>query len=344
MKHRIALKTGRSLASALLALSLAACTSTNQKPHYDIESVASEKGTEVFQPSWENIAGHYQFPEWFRDGKFGIFIHWGVYSVPAFGSEWYPRNMYLKDSPEYNFAKICVNSIFGACAQKTVREKYEITTESGLIVDKKSWYAHMEEMKDEEIIKTQTRTGKLPFMWGLWTASCTRLELHKLQKLIGWDKCIYWDTDSIKYRGKKPSSILEYNKAQEILVKDRGAIVINRNGKPVYIGVAEDEHPGEEYGYSKFRFLHSKCYAYEEKTGITAVIAGVTKKAGKRALNGSVDNLINGLYIYPAGGQKLWYHPRPLQPDGRASYIYMQDRDVTIGKADRGKFEGETVY
>ena len=101
MKHRIAQKTGRSLASALLALSLAACTSTNQKPHYDIESVASEKGTEVFQPSWENIAEHYQFPEWFRDGKFGIFIHWGVYSVPAFGSEWYSRNMYIKDSPEY---------------------------------------------------------------------------------------------------------------------------------------------------------------------------------------------------------------------------------------------------
>ena len=30
-------------------------------------------------------------PEWYRDAKFGIFIHWGVYSVPAFGNEWYPR-------------------------------------------------------------------------------------------------------------------------------------------------------------------------------------------------------------------------------------------------------------
>lgn len=32
--------------------------------------------------------------------KFGIFIHWGVYSVPAFGNEWYPRNMYVKGSKE----------------------------------------------------------------------------------------------------------------------------------------------------------------------------------------------------------------------------------------------------
>ena len=36
-----------------------------------------------------------------RNAKVGIFIHWGIYSVPAFGSEWYSRNMYVKDSPEY---------------------------------------------------------------------------------------------------------------------------------------------------------------------------------------------------------------------------------------------------
>lgn len=54
-----------------------------------------------FTDDWKNIAENYKFPDWFRDAKFGIFIHWGVYSVPAFGNEWYPRNMYIKDSPEY---------------------------------------------------------------------------------------------------------------------------------------------------------------------------------------------------------------------------------------------------
>src|SRR4030042_3384058 len=49
-----------------------------------------------FQPTWESLS-NYRCPEWFRDAKFGIFIHWGVYSLPAFGSEWYPRWMY-KDS------------------------------------------------------------------------------------------------------------------------------------------------------------------------------------------------------------------------------------------------------
>jgi alpha-L-fucosidase len=44
---------------------------------------------------------HMQVPDWFRDAKFGIFIHWGAYSVPAWGNEWYPRNMYQPGSPEF---------------------------------------------------------------------------------------------------------------------------------------------------------------------------------------------------------------------------------------------------
>jgi alpha-L-fucosidase len=55
---------------------------------------------ERFQPTWESLK-NYQCPEWFKDAKFGIFIHWGVYSVPGFSNEWYPRNMYLKDTPEF---------------------------------------------------------------------------------------------------------------------------------------------------------------------------------------------------------------------------------------------------
>jgi len=53
-----------------------------------------------FRADWESLQ-KYEAPEWYRDAKFGIFIHWGAYSVPAFGSEWYPRMMYVKDSNEY---------------------------------------------------------------------------------------------------------------------------------------------------------------------------------------------------------------------------------------------------
>lgn len=39
-------------------------------------------------------------PQWLRDGKFGLFFHWGPYSVPACENEWYSRNMYLKGSKQ----------------------------------------------------------------------------------------------------------------------------------------------------------------------------------------------------------------------------------------------------
>jgi alpha-L-fucosidase len=53
-----------------------------------------------FQDNWDSLSG-YELPDWYRSAKFGIFIHWGVYSVPAYGSEWYSRNMYIQGSKEY---------------------------------------------------------------------------------------------------------------------------------------------------------------------------------------------------------------------------------------------------
>lgn len=54
-----------------------------------------------FEETWESLKT-YSLPGWYEDSKFGIFIHWGPYTVPAFENEWYPRNMYLRDSSAYN--------------------------------------------------------------------------------------------------------------------------------------------------------------------------------------------------------------------------------------------------
>jgi alpha-L-fucosidase len=50
-----------------------------------------------FEPTWESLA-QFSIPAWYQDAKFGIFIHWGVFSVPAFDNEWYSRNMYQQGS------------------------------------------------------------------------------------------------------------------------------------------------------------------------------------------------------------------------------------------------------
>lgn len=91
----------RKLFSVFVLGTLLTSCSTPNKTKSDIDSVVSKEGTAVFQDNWENMAERYEFPKWFSDAKFGIFIHWGVYAVPAYVNEWYPRNMYLQGRDEY---------------------------------------------------------------------------------------------------------------------------------------------------------------------------------------------------------------------------------------------------
>ncbi len=68
------------------------------KPYLEkIDKVIAEG---KYKDTWESLQ-QYRVPEWYRAAKFGIFIHWGIYSVPAFGSEWYSRNMYVQGSEEF---------------------------------------------------------------------------------------------------------------------------------------------------------------------------------------------------------------------------------------------------
>jgi|GEM_PF-194858 len=68
------------------------------QPHPKVAGAVAEirKAIEAgpFEAQWKSLEG-YEIPQWYKDAKFGIFIHWGAYSVPAFGSEWYPRQMYI---------------------------------------------------------------------------------------------------------------------------------------------------------------------------------------------------------------------------------------------------------
>lgn len=58
---------------------------------------------EIYQANWESL-GNYRAPEWLADAKFGIWPHWGIYSVPAFSgehaAEWYGRWMYTVQKGE----------------------------------------------------------------------------------------------------------------------------------------------------------------------------------------------------------------------------------------------------
>ncbi len=87
--------------ACILICGLSACTPKKQGYYPDTSGYASPKGTKVFEPDSAVIANHYQIPDWFRDAKFGIFIHWGVYSVPAYFDAWYASRMYDVGTESY---------------------------------------------------------------------------------------------------------------------------------------------------------------------------------------------------------------------------------------------------
>lgn len=59
-----------------------------------------------FKPTWNSLKDHIT-PNWFKEAKFGIYTHWGIYSVPACGpnGSWYGYNMYYKGNSQYDYHK-----------------------------------------------------------------------------------------------------------------------------------------------------------------------------------------------------------------------------------------------
>ena len=85
-----------------------------------------------YQANWESLCTH-KTPDWYCRGKLGIFVHWGIYSVPAFGNEWYSRNMYNAGRREYQHHR----EIWGD--QKTFGYKDFIPLFRGEHFDPEAW-------------------------------------------------------------------------------------------------------------------------------------------------------------------------------------------------------------
>lgn len=94
MKMTLVLTAALGLAAAR---GLQAQTPTVAEKVREVEAVATRG---PFAPAWSSLE-KFTTPDWYQDAKFGIFIHWGLYSVPAFDNEWYPRNMYKKGEKAY---------------------------------------------------------------------------------------------------------------------------------------------------------------------------------------------------------------------------------------------------
>lgn len=323
-------------------ISVSKCINTEVITDSDNGRVLDTAGTLIFfcdSNDWQRIRDGYEYEEMTALDSFAFRLSYLPDSFRMAIFEKFKIKETMKGSPEYMFSKICVNTIYGATAQKQIRDEYTADIGETIDFEKLGWEKNLEDMDDKEVEKAQNKKNTFPFLWGLWTASLTRLKLWRLLKIVGWDKVIYWDTDSCKFEGAKVPAVEEYNREIQEQCKKRGVVVDKADGEKVYIGVAEDEHPTADFGYKEFRFLHAKCYAartYEGK--LESTIAGVGKKEGVAALKDDIENLNDFLIIEDAGGQMLTYHDAPprlrtdfAKPTMTASWIVMSPRRYEVG-------------
>lgn len=94
-------KLRRFVLSTILCLGVSTRTAPAQSgPPVTPEIVAAAAAAKTpiaegpIEPTWGSIRGNYTVPQWFIDAKFGITMHWGLYSVAAYHNEWYEKYMY----------------------------------------------------------------------------------------------------------------------------------------------------------------------------------------------------------------------------------------------------------
>ena len=92
----------------VIFLLLVSCSLVNKESNVD------EVVLKKYTADWKSLQ-QYEVPEWYKDLKFGIYFHWGPYSVPAYENEWYSMWMYKEGHPinTYHKAKYGTLDTFG---------------------------------------------------------------------------------------------------------------------------------------------------------------------------------------------------------------------------------------
>ena len=71
-----------------------------KRAHKEMERVDRINASGAYQATWASLDTH-RLPEWFEDAKFGMFIDWGPWSIPAYDPDWCMLDMYRRDKDYY---------------------------------------------------------------------------------------------------------------------------------------------------------------------------------------------------------------------------------------------------
>lgn len=212
----------------------------------------------------------------------------------------------------YMQSKGIINGIFGDFCSAIVYDD-TILDEDG------SWYEDTKDLNDvnEALERLRCKPYRLKgrYIWGSFiTAAARRNHFQILKALDLNNDIIYYDTDSVYYKGDHKKDIQAYN---EMMVKRIDAAMIklgidpertrpkDSKGKKRQMGILEMEYEGK--ALPEFKAIRAKCYGYRDRSGdMHITISGVNKKLGVKALKNDLNNLNDDLvFKYDECGRKI---------------------------------------
>ena len=187
----------------------------------------------------------------------------------------------------YSIAKALVNSLYGMCAQKSIKsdiiEDYTTGEFTELEIDN-------EPEKYNEYL--EKRSSILPYQWGVWVTSAAFYNVHQLAKCCRLP--LYMDTDSCYGIDWDLQKLEAYNQGCMDRLQANGYGPVTTEAGEFWLGIAVSE--GDKDLYTEFKYQGAKRYCGRcVATGkLKITVAGVPKKAGAACLNDDINNFHPG--------------------------------------------------
>lgn len=227
----------------------------------------------------------------------------------------------------YMLQKAKLNSIYGMSVQAPVKQTIDFI--DGQWIE--------QEEPEQDLLNKNNAKAFLVYSWGVWTTAHARMELEKAINIVGPERFVYCDTDSVKFIDDGKVSFNAYNESRKRTSKENGGVAADPAGHKHYLGVYENEGT-----YKRFCTMGAKKYAYEDAAGeLHITVAGVSKYKGaiELAQRGGLDAFKEGFIWYDAGGLESIYNDDPeikeVDIDGHklqiSSNVFLRPSTYTLG-------------
>lgn len=205
----------------------------------------------------------------------------------------------------YTLAKYKVNSLYGMCVQKPIRESDIEDFDTGDYSKEKPKKGETHEDMCRRLYTkfVNNRNSFLVYQWGVWCTSWAMSQLFKLGKCTNYEylngykhhRWIYSDTDSIYSDDWNEEAVDKFNQHCKDLLHANNYDAVVVDGKEYWLGTATTKPLEDEY--SEFKAIGAKRYAgrCKEDNAIHITVAGVPKKKGALCLEDNLDNFKKGL-------------------------------------------------